>query len=362
MFLSKRLVLPFLFLCLWWVNCSSAEVRAMWITRFQMDSRQKIDNFVETAKKHRFDTLFVQVVGRGQAYYSSEAISQMDFDFDPLAYTVEKSHSEGLKVHAWLNAYYVWSSSEAPADTKHVVNLHPDWLVPSSSNMKFLDPAKKEVKRYLCDMYVEVAEKYDVDGIHLDYIRYDGSYDGLDMESRRNFSNAYWLDPFFIVHYPQSVKDYYGVQGYQKLRKQWIDYKCRQVNELVRDVSAGIKAANNNIKISAAVYQDLDSAVERKGQNWPVWIKEGWIDFAVPMIYSKDSDTVMRRIQESAVAVPYGKILVGLGPYLVSSEDFGTQFSIYRNMKKKYRAIQGFSLFSYDAISSEPSYFDKTKK
>ncbi|MFA5105291.1 MAG: family 10 glycosylhydrolase [Candidatus Margulisiibacteriota bacterium] len=334
----------------------------MWITRFQLDSKQKIDNFVKTAQKYRFDTLFVQVVGRGQAYYDSEAIPKMKLDFDPLAYTVEKSHSAGLKVHAWLNAYYVWSSSEVPSDPTHVVILHPDWIVRSSSNMKFLDPSKKEVKKYLCDMYVEVAEKYDVDGIHFDYIRYDVAYDGLDIESRRSFSNAYWLDPFFIVHYPQSVKDYYGVQGYKKLRKQWIEYKCRQVNELVRDASKEIRLANKGIKISAAVYQDISVAVEGKGQNWPVWLKLGWIDFAVPMIYSKDVDVVKRRTQESAKAAGRGRILVGLGAYLVSPEDFGAQFAIYRNMKKKYKVINGFSLFSYDAISSEAPYFDKTKK
>ncbi len=360
--LSGRLILSFFILCIWWVNCSYGEVRAMWITRFQMDSKQKIDNFIETAKKHSIDTLFVQVMGRGQAYYRSDLVLNMDLDFDPLAYTVEKSHSSGLKVHAWLNAYYVWSSPEAPSDPGHVINLHPDWIVPSSSNMKYLDPAKKEVKKYLRDMYVEVAEKYDVDGIHMDYIRYDGAYDGLDMESRRAFSDVHWLDPFFIVHYPQSVRDYYGDKGYEKLRRHWIDHKCRQVSELVRDISSGVRKRKPGIALSAAVFQELDSAIGRKGQNWPLWINEGWIDLAVPMIYSRDAELVSRRIRQSASAAGAGNILVGLGPYLVSPKDFGEQFVIYRRMKREYPSILGFSLFSYDAISSEAAYFDKTKK
>lgn len=360
-FLRKLLVSLFI-LCLWWVNCSFAEVRAMWITRFQMDSKEKIDAFVASAKKHRFDTLFVQVVGRGQAYYYSDVIPRMDLDFDALSYTVEKSHSEGIKVHAWLNAYYVWSSPEAPADQAHVVNRHPDWLVPSSSNMKFLDPAKKEVKKYLYDMYVEVAQKYPVDGIHFDYIRYDGAYDGLDMESRRAFSSVHWLDPFFIVHYPASVRDYYGSEGFEKLRIEWIEFKSANVSGLVKDVSLAVKSIRPDLQLSAAVFQDLGSAVSNKGQNWPLWLKEGWIDFAVPMIYSKNYDLVAKRIRESAGAALQGRILVGLGPYLVSPDDFGRQFSLYRRMMKEYPSIRGFSLFSYDAISSEASYFDKTKK
>ena len=334
----------------------------MWITRFQMDSKQKIDNFINIAQKQRFDTIFVQVVGRGQAYYNSEAIPRVPLDFDPLAYTVEKSHNAGIEVHAWLNAYYVWSSPEAPSDPQHVVNLHPDWIVPSSSDMKFLDPAKKEVKAYLLEMYKEVVSKYYVDGLHLDYIRYSETYDGLDADTRQKFSSIYWIDPFFIVHYPQSVKDYYGPRGYEKLRREWIDYKCKQVNELVRDISLSVREVNPVIKVSAAVFQSLEDAKDRKCQNWPFWIKKGWVDFAVPMIYTKDTDIVRRRIKESASAAPGGRILVGLGPYLVSPEDFGRQFSVYRQMKKKYGSIQGFSLFSYDAISSESSYFEKTKK
>ena len=148
----------------WRANCSYAEIRAMWVTRYQMDSRQKIDNFIEKAKENGFNTLFVQVLGRGVAFYDSKLIPKVKLDFDPLAYTVEKAHNKKIKIHAWINAYFVWSANEAPTYESHVVNLHPDWLL-SVNNSKFLDPSNEEVKKYLYDVYMEVAQKYNVDGI-----------------------------------------------------------------------------------------------------------------------------------------------------------------------------------------------------
>ena len=337
-------------------------MRAMWITRFQLDSKDKIDRFIKIAKENNFNNIFVQVVGRGQGYYDSSVIPKIPLDFDPLEYIVEKSHKNNIKVHAWLNAYYVWSSAELPDDPNHVVNKHPQWLIPSNSQMKFLNPANNEVKNYLFDMYYEVVKKYDIDGIHFDYIRYDGYYYGLDRQTRENFARTYFVDPFYIVYFPQAVKYYYGEQKYNYLKQKWIEYKCEQVSELVRDLSIAVKSLNKNILISAAVYGDLQTAIESKSQNWPLWLKKGWIDFAVPMLYTTDNDILQKRISHIIKMVDGKKIVIGLGPYLMSPEEFYKQYKTYKEYKNKNSSIIGFNLFSYDAIFSNQKYFSIFKK
>jgi len=286
-----------------------------------MDSSQKIDNFVKIAKKNGFNTLFVQVCGRGIAYYDSNILPRKDPDFDGLAYTVEKSHSAGLKVHAWINAFYVWSSSEAPEDSYHVVNLRPDWLL-SPKKMLFLDPSIREVRDHVRDVYLEVAEKYDVDGLHMDYIRYPGPGPADEIEAR-----------------------------------------CENVTSLVSEIRSGLDRLDKGIKLSAAVYPNIVEARRDIGQDWLLWIKSGLIDFIVPMIYTTNVDKVKDRVLlDASLSRKKDTVLAGLGAYMVTAEDLIKQIKVVNHYKKYYGSLSGVCLFSYDAVSSEAFYLEKIRK
>lgn len=346
----------------WCINCTHAdEVRAMWITRYQMDSTKKIDRFINSAKVNGFNTIFVQVLGRGIAFYNSNLIPMADLSFDSLAYCVEKSHIAGLKVHAWLNAYYVWSNKSDPANQLHVANKYPQWVI-FEGNSRYLDPSLKEVQNYLFDVYMEVAGNYDVDGIHLDYIRYPNISSGFDYLSRRKFSNSYWIDPLYLVNSPQSVKDYYGEDGFNKLMNKWTDYRCNNVSELVARIYKGIKSMNKNIQVSAAVFPDLNSAKKERGQDWAKWVKDGSVDFVVPMVYSDKLSRVKELIKKMACDPNSKKNLIGLGAYKVSFPDLLKQINFFRNVNKYYGSFAGFTLFSYDSISAKKWYLEKIKK
>lgn len=345
----------------WPQNCSYAEVRAMWVTRFQMDSQKKIDRFIKDARSNGFNTVVVQVLGRGVAYYDSKLIPKYDFGFDPLAYTVEKSHNSGLKVIAWLNAYYVWSSEKAPAFKDHVVNLHPDWVI-TDGKMKYLNPSFEPVKSYLYDIYLEVAKKYAVDGMHFDYIRYPNEYLGFDPQSRRNFSNSYWLDPALLVNDPGLVKEYYGLRGFNKLKEKWSEYRSDQVTDLVARIYKGIRAVNSSMEVSAAVHADSDSARDEKGQDWALWLKKGIIDKVYPMIYSSDFNRVNKLIRRSASKSGNSRIVIGLGAYKNSSRDLIRQIKLYRYYEYRFPSLAGICLFSYDALTDDSVYLPAVKQ
>ena len=97
---------------------SSEEIKSFWVVRYSMVSQEEIDHALHTASELGFNHVFLQVRGRGDAYYSSQIVPRGRFltdpDFDPLSYAVEKGHSLGLKVHAWLNIFLLWSSPELP--------------------------------------------------------------------------------------------------------------------------------------------------------------------------------------------------------------------------------------------------------
>ena len=75
------------------------EVRALWVVRTTLTSPEKIRTMVQAAKDNGFNTLIVQVRGRGDSYYRSRkeprAIELKDqpVDFDPLAVTLAKQSS-----------------------------------------------------------------------------------------------------------------------------------------------------------------------------------------------------------------------------------------------------------------------------
>src|SRR5215210_327839 len=114
---------------------AEAEVRAMWVLRSSLTSPASIETLVNTAKEHGFNTLLVQVRGRGDAYYRG-GLERMPPDlvrqsasFDPLATVLKAARPAGLRVHAWINLNLISSAVELPANREHLVYRHPDWLM-----------------------------------------------------------------------------------------------------------------------------------------------------------------------------------------------------------------------------------------
>src|SRR5436190_10219161 len=110
------------------------EVRALWVVRTTLTSPEKIRTMVNAAADNGFNTLIVQIRGRGDAYYASHVepraaeLKDQPRDFDPLAFTITEAHKRGLKVHAWLNTSLLANLDALPTDPTHVYNKHPEWL------------------------------------------------------------------------------------------------------------------------------------------------------------------------------------------------------------------------------------------
>src|SRR5688572_17576721 len=83
-----------------------AQTRALWVTRTTLASPAAIKQMVAAAEAGGFNTLLVQVRGRGDAYYSGTIEPRAAElagkpTFDPLATVIAEAHAAGIKVHAW---------------------------------------------------------------------------------------------------------------------------------------------------------------------------------------------------------------------------------------------------------------------
>jgi len=283
-----------LFVFLATAGCISAEseFRGAWVTAWTPGffNSEEIDGTIAAAKKAGLNALFIQVRKNGDAYYNSQTEPKgagIECDFDPLGVFIKKAHAAGIEVHAWVNTLRMWSSKEYPTDPKHIVNRHPEWINKDkdgntrASEGLYLDPGIPEVRAYIVGIIEEIVKNYDVDGIHLDYIRYPGKNWGYSDLALKKF----WDETGTTTKpAPDDAK--------------WFQWKREQVTRLVREIRQRVKQIKPRIVVSASTVAWGDrpdnfaasSPFAVVCQDWKTWLAEGLLDANCPMNYKQESN------------------------------------------------------------------------
>ena len=265
--------------------------KALWVVRDRITTQRACDDLLADSVERGIRDLVVQVRGRGDAYYTSSleprAETLADDGFDPLAHLVRGGSAVGVRIHAWMNVYFVWSSPEGglPRSERHVVRAHPEWLL-RPDGVRYLDPvggedwegiytdpARSDAAAHTLAAFTEVAARYPVEGLHYDYVRYPQA------------------------RYASSPQD------------------ARHVTDLVRESAARVREARRGLVISAAVFPDPAVARERVLQHWPEWAREGLVDLLCPMAYRRDTDEVARLLGAARSAAADTRMWGGLMGY-----------------------------------------------
>jgi len=289
----------------------TVEGRAVWVTRWDYKTPDDVRRIVDNCAKTGFNMILFQVRGNATAFYRSSiepwaweltstgpATTGHDPGFDPLALAIERAHRHGVELHAYMNVFPGWMSQKySPPEVGQVWTQHPEWFVVDREGRKmipwdrdlspqkrdyysFLNPALPEVKDYTVSVFREVAERYDVDGIHLDYCRYpdigDYSYDPVSL---RRFREETGKTP-------------------EETSELWTQWRGRQVSEVVRRICDECKKVKPDLLISASVFRDPIRTRDRLMQRSLEWMAAGKIDAAFPMIYTPDNAEVARNVTD----------------------------------------------------------------
>ncbi|MFV1980770.1 MAG: glycoside hydrolase family 10 protein, partial [Rhodothermia bacterium] len=189
------------------------EARAIWVARFSYETPDDVRAIINNAADYNFNIIIFQVRGNATTFYKSElepwaweltsdsvASLGQDPGWDPLALAIELAHERGLELHAWVNFLPGWRRTiPPPEDADQLWNTHRDWFMQNKAGevmwphdwwdywMSFLDPGVPEVKKHIHDVFMEIVENYDVDGIHYDFVRYpsevgDWAYNPVSVE------------------------------------------------------------------------------------------------------------------------------------------------------------------------------------
>jgi len=279
------------------------EARGVWMSRYEYTggSLQKdpeaakayIRSVFEKARNAKFNMIFFQVRGNGTSFYDSSfepwaaeltGVLGKDPGWDPLAFAIGEAHRLGLELHAWINTFPIWRGKIPPIETipRQPFLAHPEWVVCNSEGKPMTIEAPKDgytwaspgipaVRRYILDVVMDIVTKYDVDGIHFDYIRYP----------EEASSKGYSHDSISVARFESA--------GGNPYKLAWDHWQREQINELVFDAYNAITAAKPWVKVSAAVVGKYIgegwSSYSAVYQDPRAWMEPGKIDFLVPMVY-----------------------------------------------------------------------------
>jgi uncharacterized lipoprotein YddW (UPF0748 family) len=360
----------------------STEVRALWVVRNTLTSPDNIHRMVESARAAGFNTLIVQVRGRGDAYYKSRwepravELKDQPLDFDPLTTTLAAAHKHGMKVHAWLNTSLLANLDSLPADPKHVYHQHPEWLaVPrpvaaelyrlspndpryrerivewSKANRGELEgiytgPANPKVREHIYRIWMDVLQHYPVDGLHFDYVRlaspdFDYSRTSLDRFWK-------WLEPQLDRSERRRLKGSLKenpLSAAEAHADKFAEFQRAQITLLVERIYRAVKKRRPEALVSAAVFANDENAYTRRFQDWRRWLQMGILDVACPMAYSTDTAVFQKQIEVATLAAHNSgrRVWAGIGAYRVPVESTVEKIIVARKL-----GADGIVLFSYD--------------
>ena len=370
------------------VQAQAPEVRALWVVRTTLTSPEKIHQLVASAADNGFNTLIVQIRGRGDAYYNSRVeprsidLKDQPASFDPLAFTLTEAHKRGLKVHGWINTNLLANLDTLPTQPDHVYNKHPEWLaVPkpvaaelynvsprdplyrqkivewSKANRGELEgvytgPANPKVRDHIYKIWMDVLKHYPVDGLHFDYVRFASPDFDYSRTSLKKFRK--WLEPQLTSDERKQLKQALKTNPLaapEMFAPKFADFQRAQVTTLVERIYKAVKKRKPDALVSAAVFANDENAYTRRFQDWRRWLEMGILDVACPMAYSTDTAVFQKQIEVATTTAHNAKrqVWAGIGAYRIPSESAVDKINVARALN-----AEGFILFSYD-FTARPS-------
>jgi uncharacterized lipoprotein YddW (UPF0748 family) len=360
-----------------------AEIRALWVLRSSLTTPASIAALVRTAHDEGFNTLLVQVRGRGDAYYRSDLepraseLSRQPSTFDPLAQLLADAHHAGIRVHAWVSVNLISSAVDLPSAADHLVYAHPEWLmVPRAiaQDVAKLDPKnpayvgkiarwtrgeldtveglyasplQPEAAAYIEHVVSDIARRYAIDGIHLDYVRYPNqqfdysrfaiaSFRGdirqrLDAATRRELDGDESVDLFA---YPD------------RFPEDWKAFRRARLTALVAGLRQAVRAARPGAVVTAAVAPDPQNAFDERLQDWRGWLGAHLVDAIAPMAYTQESARFAEQIAAASNVAGGQAVWAGIGAYRLTPAQTIENIQAARRL-----GAAGFVLFSYDSLT-----------
>jgi uncharacterized lipoprotein YddW (UPF0748 family) len=201
------------------------------------------------------------------------------------------------------------------------------------------------VRAWIASIAQEIATRYAVDGIHLDYIREPGAFAGLDANARATFALEQGADPARFGLEPAARR--------AALDSAWQAFQRAQVTAIVRGVRDSLARSRPGLALSAAVLADTVSAERNHAQEWRAWVRAGLLDRVFVMCYAPGVQTVLSQMLAYSSDPGTGRVVPGIAVF--NSTAAATAAKLKGATELGYRTL---ALYSYDSLDERAGYWD----
>lgn len=271
------------------LRAQTTELRAVWVARDGLTSRQQIVATLDQLAAANLNVVCVNCWSRGFTIHPSSVLQAacgqgQDPSFvgrDPLAEFVLEAHRRGIEVEAWFEYGFLfgWSGWHAgPSGTGPVLGANPGWIgrdntgntQVSDGNGGYFTWASHEhpaVRQFLIDLAVEVVDRYDIDGIQFDRVRYPSTSFGYDPAT-----SAAWQA--YSGQAPPANVD----------AAAWKRWRADRLIAFHHDLYTAVKARRASVRVTDAPTV-MPGAYDTYLQDWPAWLQGGSLDLVYPQVY-----------------------------------------------------------------------------
>jgi uncharacterized lipoprotein YddW (UPF0748 family) len=214
----------------------------------------------------------------------------------------------------------------------------------------YLSPIPRDAARYTIDVIADVAARYPVDGVHLDYIRYPSADFDYSRAALTEFRAHLAEGRTAAERRDQERRTAGDLLSYTEAHPaEWRDFRRARLTALVAGLRAEIGRRRPEALVTAAVLPDAAAAASQRLQDWAAWLEQGLLDAACPMAYADDPSVFTAQITAARRGAAGRPLWAGIGAYRLSSSQAIENIQIARRL-----GVRGIVLFSYDSLASPP--------
>jgi uncharacterized lipoprotein YddW (UPF0748 family) len=255
-------------------------------------------------------------------------------------------------------------------DLVHVEPRSPEYLGRLSRYVRaqsgeieglYLSPISGAAAAYTVGVVRDIVERYAIDGVHLDYLRYPNE----DFDYSRDALAAFRQNVLPDLK-PAEFRRYEPRLAAEPLLytlafpERWRAFRAGRLTAMVAELRRTLKAIKPDTLVSAAVAPDRVDASARRFQDWGAWLDRDLIDVLCPMAYTTDSSVFASQVSAARQIAGRHPLWAGVGAYRLSSAQ------IVENVQTARRiGVEGVILFSYDALtdpSRGPDYLNQVAR
>lgn len=344
------------------------EMRAVWIATVwgidwpkstAMETQKKeYTDMLDKFQDLKFNTVFVQVRGMGDAFYNSPyepwsstitGTRGKDPQYDVMKFMIDEAHARGLEFHAWINPYRISTRANGTDVYPPLFSaVKPEWVV-DHEKIRIYNPALPEVRQRLADIVKDMVTKYNVDGIHMD--------------------DYFYPDPSSAGALKSDDAEYQQYKGNFNDIRVW---RRDNVDQAINLIHKTIVETKPEVVFSISPAASMDYNFNTLYADIAKWTKSGWVDILIPQLYQEvgnQSNDYQFNLAHWSQYTYNTKLVVGHALYKFGDKTNPAAFQSVQELERQFylagknkKAVGSAMYSASDVLANRIKITDKLKE